>query len=257
MSSDFVPMNLLEAALKKAAVDVAARPTFLRELLESKVMIVPAGEKPRIVGGVATENTKISLGTVQIGERRSVPFFTSEARMPAGTEYLLLDARALFEMTRGSYLVMNPGAAYGKEFFPDEIARLLDGKAFEPQERYVAQKATRVMIGQPSDYPRELVAALSRLYAERPAVKRAWIAFYHNPERDPEGGLLIGLDVPSVTDMDRISGESGIVIESIPKRHRFVDLVRYENSGVAGYFTSQKPFYERSALKSLWYRIKG
>jgi hypothetical protein len=257
MRSDFEPRNLLEIALKKAAVDPAARPTFLRELLESKVLIVPGGEKPRIVGGVIPENTKINIGTMQIADRTSVPFFTSEARLPPRTEYLILDAKALFEMTRGSYLVMNPGAAYGKEFFPDEIARLIDGKAFEPQERYVAQKAMQVMIGQPSDYPHELVAALSRLYADRPVVKRAWIAFYHNPERDTEGGLLIGLDVPSMADMDRILGESGIVIESIPKRHKFVDLVRYEDSGVAGYFTNQTPFYARSAVKSFWQRITG
>jgi len=57
--------------------------------------------------------------------------------------------------------------------------------------------------------------------------------------------------------MDRISGESGIVIESTPKTGKFVDLVRYENSGVAGYFTDKKPFYQRGVLKNLWTKLSG
>lgn len=136
------------------------------------------------------------------------------------------------------------------------MARLLDGTIFEPQVRHVVQKATQVLIGQPKDYPKEMVEALSRLYARSPVVKRAWVAFYHNPERDPEGGLLIALDVSDAKDMDRISGETGIVIESVPKQQKFTDLIRYENSGVAEYFTDQKPFYQKSAIRNFWSRIR-
>jgi len=248
MNAIFEPDNLLELALKKAADDPASRPQFFRELLDSKVLIVSAGEKPRLVNGVVPEGAKITIADVEHGGRRCIPFFTSAARLPSGTEYLLLDAKALFQITRGAYLIMNPGVAYGKEFFPDEVARLLDGSVFEPRERYVAKKATQVMIGQPSDYPQELVAALSRLYGSIAEVKRAWVAFYQNPERDKEGGLLIGLDVEA-GDMDRISGQSGIVIESVPKKQKYVDLVRYDGSGVSGYFSKQKPFYQRSAIR--------
>ena len=248
MSDPFEPINLLEMALKDATDDPAFRPRFYGELLDSKVLIVPAGEKPRIVNGVVLKNTKIAIANIEFGGRSCIPFFTSEARLPPGTEYLALDARALFQMTRGAYLVMNPGAAYGKEFFPDEVSRLLDGSVFEPRERYVAQKPMQVMIGQPSEYPKELVAALSRLYGSIAEVKRAWVAFYQNPERDKEGGLLIGVDVES-RDMDRISGQSGIVIEGVPKKQKYVDLVRYDGSGVSGYFSNQKPFYQRSAIR--------
>jgi SseB protein C-terminal domain/SseB protein N-terminal domain len=257
MNPVFEPTNLLEVALRKAADDPASRPLFLRELLDSKVLIVPAGEKPRIVDGVVPQDTKIGIANIEFGGRQCVPFFTSEARLPGGTEFLVLEAKALFQITRGAYLVMNPGVAYGKEFYPDEVARLLDGTAFQPKERYVAEKAVQVVIGQPKDYPKELVEALARLYASIPAVKRAWVAFYHNPERDTEGGLLIALDVPGAGDMERISGESGIVIESVPKKQKFVDLVRYEKSGVAGYFTDQKPFYQKSLLGDLWSKLRG
>jgi len=256
MSTVFEPANLLEIALKNAFDDPASRPLFFRELLDSKVLIISAGEKPKIVNGAIPQDTKISIANINFGGRQCVPFYTSEARIPAGTEYLLLDAKALFEITRGAYLVMNPGVAYGKEFFPDEIARLLDGTVFQPRERYIAQKEMKVLIGQPKEYPKDLVEALSRLYANSPTVERAWVAFYHNPERDTEGGLLVALDVPNEKDMERISGETGIVIESgILKGKQRVDLLRYADSGVAGYFTNQKPFYQKSAIKSLWRRI--
>jgi hypothetical protein len=256
MNPIFEPANLLEIALKKAADDPASRPLFFRELLDSKVLIISAGDKPRIVNGVIPQDTKIGIANIEFGGRPCVPFFTSETRLPAGTEYLMLDAKALFEITRGTYLVMNPGLAYGKEFFPDEVAGLLDGTIFEPQERYVAKKAMQVLIGQPKEYPQELVEALSRLYASHPVVNRAWVAFYHNPERDAEGGLLIALDIADPKDMERVSGESGILIGSVPKKQKFVDLIRYENSGVADYFTNQRPFYQKSVFKSLWSKIR-
>lgn len=256
MSDAFEPTNLLEIALKKAVGDPASRPQFFAELLESKVLIVSAGEKPRIVNGVVPENTKLTIVHIEFGGRSCIPFFSSEARLPPGTEYLALDAKALFQMTRGAYLVMNPGTGYGKEFFPDEIARLLDGSVFAPTEQYVAQKPMQVMIGQPSEYPKELVAALSRLYSGIAEVRRAWVAFYHNPEREKEGGLLIGLDVDA-GDMERIAGQTGIVIESVPKKQKYVDLVRYDGRGVAGYFTDQKPFYEKTAFGRLWRKVTG
>jgi hypothetical protein len=257
MVATFEPKNLLEIALQNAATDPAARPLFLRELLASKVLIVPAGERPPVVDGVVPEGTTIGMATIPFNGRTCVPFYTSEARLPAATGYLLLDAKALFQITRGAYLVMNPGAAYGKEFFPDEIARLLDGTAFEPQERYVMPRATQVTIGQPKDFPHELVDALARLYAGIPEVKRAWVALYHNPARDQEPGLIIAVDVPDEQAMPRISGESGVVVDSLPKKQAFVDLVRYDGSGLTGYFADQTPFYRRSFFGQLWRKLRG
>lgn len=252
----FEPANLLELALKNAAENPAATGTFYRELLESKVVIIPAGEKPNIIDGKVPAGASISLASVVIEGTPHVPFFSSPARLPTGAEYLLLDAKALFEITRGARLVLNPGAAYGKQFLPEEIARLLSGAIFQPQENHVVKKDTRVLIGQPSDHPTELVHALAQLYATLPAVKRAWVAFYHNPERDAEGGLLIAIDAEPA-EMTRISSESGVVIERVPKKQKYVDLVRYDGTGVSGYFSTQKPFYQKGVLGALWRKIAG
>ncbi len=82
MGATFEPANLLEIALKKAAEDPASRQLFFRELLDSKVVIVPAGEKPRIVNGVIPQNSKISFANVEYGGRTWVPFFYSEVHQP-------------------------------------------------------------------------------------------------------------------------------------------------------------------------------
>lgn len=256
MSATFAPANLLEIALKKAVEDPASRPLFFRELLDSNVLILPAGEPPTVINGVLVEATKVTLAQVPFEGQPAVPFFTSESRLPERAKYLRLSAKAFFEMTRGATLVLNPGSAYGKGFFPEEVARLLDGSFFQPQERHVTQQPTQVKIGQPSDYPKELVAALASLYRTVPQVHRAWLAFYHNPARDTEGGLLIALDAEP-QQIDRITGESGVVIDSIPKRHRFVDFVRYDGRGVTAYFSSQKPFYQKSVAGKLWSKIAG
>jgi hypothetical protein len=93
MNAAFEPANLLEMALKKAADDPASRPQFFAELLESKVLIVSAGEKPRIVNGVVPENTKLTIAHIEFGGRSCIPFFSSEARLPPGTEYLALETQ--------------------------------------------------------------------------------------------------------------------------------------------------------------------
>lgn len=161
-SQQFEPANLLEIALKNAADDPAAGPVFYRELMESKVLIVPAGEKPRIVNGVVRANSQISIANLMFDGKPHVPFFSSEKRVPAGTEFLMLDARALFEITCGAPLVLNPGQPYGKQFLPDEVARLLDGTMFEPRERYVARKETQIpnQWKKPDDEP--LFVAISK-----------------------------------------------------------------------------------------------
>jgi hypothetical protein len=251
MNAEFKPANLLEHALVNAATDPAARPIFFRELLDSNILVVPIGEVPAIVNGFIQADTKISLANFEYNGHSCVAIFTSEARITPGTKYLIMPAKAFFEMTRGSFVMLNPGSAYGKEFVPDEIARLLNGTMFQPMERYVVQKATQVMIGTPKDYPTELVEALSRLYKKSPAVERAWIAFYHNPERDKEGCMLLCLDTNNPSIFDRLSSDSGVVYESMIKKRQFMDIIRYEDNGLPSYFTKQKPFYQKGGLGQL------
>lgn len=246
----FEPVNLLELALQNAAADPASRPLFYRELLDSKVLIVLSGEKPQIIDGIVQANSQIMIADFQFGGKSWVPFYTSEARLPSDDEYMLLDSKVLFEFTRGAPLYLNPGAPYCQEFLPEEVDRMLADPS--SGERYVVQKSADVLIETPDEFPDELAASLGRLYSRDNLVRRAWLAFYYNPERDVEGGLLIALDIQGQTDWARISKDTGIVVDSMTRKHRFVDLVRYEETGITAYFSNQQPFYQRSALKKLW-----
>jgi hypothetical protein len=258
-ANNFIPQNLLEKQLVDAISDPSARPKFMESLLGSEVLIVPIGPKPTIVNGMLPKEATIQLAAIEHEGRQYTPFFTSEARLIPGTEYLQLRVRDFFEFTKGAYLVMNPGSAYGKEFIPSEVSALLDGSFFRPSDTRVVQENTPVMIGQPAKYPNELVSTLSRLYARTPAVKQAFLAQYHDPKRDAEPGLVIVLDVDSEAALQRLSAETGLVIEGVSKTHKYIDVTRFDTKGLGSYFIKNKisPFYKRSLLRGILRKFAG
>ena len=255
----FEPNNPLESALMKAAEDPAARPQFLRLMLESRVLIEAVGPRPKTKNGMTTESVQMQVKGIHFNGRHCIPFFTSDARLPAGTPYLLLGCKELFHMMKGQNFVMNPGAQYGKEFFANEITQMLDGTAFLPEQKIVVPNKSEWLIAEPTDYPTELVAALSRFYATRPQVKRAWIAHYRNAENtEGQGSLIVALDLNEDAAMQSLAGEGGMLVKSYVQKPRFVDFVQYANTGPTKYFVDKKPFYTKEgALKRLLAKITG
>ena len=259
--SDEAP-SPLEVALAKAAEDPVHRPEFFRLLLESDVFVL--GRTPD--GGMGTliaeagqtldiENWQKSDGSPVL------PFFTSldalreaidEERSCVG-----LPARSLFEMTRGSVLVMNPASSYGKEFFPEEVEALLaTGLNLEPARR-VVQKDTRVVVGQPAEYPVEMVSALSALLVRHPSVEAAYLCQVDDPSVRDSRSLLVGLKVDA--DLDRVVREVGLVAADTAPQGVAVDIVEVtsEGKGFSDYFSrSVEPFYRRDRLTQLksWLR---
>ena len=247
--STFHPQNPLESALIKAATDPAAQPHFLRLLLDSQVHIEAVGPKPRTVNG----ETQLQVKAIHFNGHPCIPFFTSAVRVPAGTSYHTLRTRDLFKMMQGHRFVVNPGAAYGKEFFPDEVAKLLDDSAFQPQQKLVVSDASKWVIAEPLDYPADLVAALSRFYASKPHVKRAWIAHYQNAENtEGQGSLIVALELKNASDLESLAGEGSLLVKSYAQKPKYVDFAQYRSSGPTHYFSDKQPFYtKKSPLKSL------
>ncbi len=243
-------MTSLEAALARAANDPAARPEFYRLLLDSEVFVIGSmegsAEKRDIAAG-----EKISIAHWQKQDGTPfIPFFASLAALQRAirTEesYLRLPARSLFEITRGASLLLNPSSDHGKEFFAHEIDALLDSGMNRVPDRRVVQKETRVLLGQPSNYPSAMVEALARFFATRPHVRAAYLCFMHE-EGAEKGHLVIGIDCDH--GFDALSRETGVVASDLAPKGEPVDIAPVEaaDSGLSKYFReSTKPFYTRS-----------
>lgn len=251
---NFDPQNDLERSLMKAAEDPAHRPQFYRVLVESEIFIIQHGERPpekeeRIT---LNEGKDIQIANIEIQGNLYIPIFSSVPRLQAAitdeVAYLGINALDFLEMTMGSALILNPGSDYGKEFTPQEAASIVDGSIWQPVERYVAKKETEVLIGQPKNYPKELVDALIRFFKTKKQVKRAWVAHFSNPDRDEKPHTLIAVEVRG--EFEEIMSEAGIVAQNIPIPDPPVDFLPITGSGgIEDYFVKEtKPFYERRFL---------
>jgi hypothetical protein len=246
------PTKDLERKLMLAADDPASRPEFYEALLGAEVFVIgftdsegegvatiPAGAKISIVNWEKNDGTPI------------VPFFTSlEALQRALSEearYLVLPARSFLEITHGSFLVLNPASPYGKEFFPNEVKALLDtGMNHAPQTR-VVQKETKVLLGQPANYPSEMVSALTALLAKHSAVKAAYLCLMHDASISEKPSLVVGFEGEG--DLSKAMQAAGSVAADTAPKDEPVDftVLKRGEAGLSDYmFKSVKPFYERS-----------
>ena len=235
--------NELELALESAAKDEAARPRFYEVLLQSQVLVVPAGDIPAHVGGVVQADAILSLPTTEINGTAYVPFYSSENRLSPGTAWLELSAVDLLNITRGAHLVLNHGSAYGKAFLPDEIASLLDGSMFKPAETFTAPAGQQQLIGQPKEYPHQFVAAVARYLASEPSVERAFLAQHFIAGVHTQPAILIAL-VALEEGFERIAGAVGVIAKDTRKAAGAVDVTRLKR-GQLGYFENEAPIYER------------
>ena len=246
----FEPKNRLEESLVRAAADPAHRPQFYKDLIEHDLFIIEEGPPPEKSGQrVLTEGYRLNVSTMEWNGKSYVPVFTSLPRLQAVLQheagYIALNALEFMKITQGANLLLNPGSDYGKELPKEEVASIIDGSIFQPAERFVARKDTRVMIGQPANYPKELIAALTRLFKTYRAVKRAYVAHFFNPECDEKAHTLIAIEVTG--DWDSVMAGAGIVAREVPSPDPPTDFVQITGSGgLEDYFLRDcKPFYER------------
>ena len=234
----FEPENDLERALMRAPSEPAARPEFYRLLLES----------PLFVLGDMSGGNSMRLGTVRHGEHEYHLVFSALSRLQAFVakpeNYLELKGRDLFSAARGAYFMLNPGADYGKELLPDEIAHLLDPK---PSHREVTvEKETQVLIGQAKDPPTALMEALATAFRARPDVLTAYIAQIHYPDPDEKPHPLIGVE--ALGAWEPVSAEIGRVVDGLHLGLTVdaVPIVRgASNNTLSDALLRYPPFYKR------------
>jgi hypothetical protein len=186
----------------------------------------------------------------------ALPFFTSlevlQKSIDYKVNYICLPARTLFEMTEGTPLVLNPFSEFGKDFTPEEVHGLLTGRIPGGRaEKKTIEKETKILLGQPKNYPAKLVESLTMLFATEPAIKKAYLAQMYNPsEADVKPHLVIGLHVEPRTEFETSLKKIGPVANASMPEGDIVDFILIESgaesgSGIAGYMLKDtKPFYE-------------
>ena len=132
----FEDPNALEAALMKATEDSEQLARFYGTLIKSIVYVIgwrvdPDGQRLPSKGDVTfTPGDKIDIPFVERPDGRTlVPFYSSMRWLNANNNSdrpsLMIQARDLFELTKGSSLVLNQGSPLGKDFSPEEVAAIL------------------------------------------------------------------------------------------------------------------------------------
>ena len=244
--------NALEIALARAAVEPATRPEFYRLLLESEVYVIGQTDVPGDGKTTIPAGAKLSVVNWEKKDGKPfIPFFSSfealQSVLKAEAKFVAMPARNFFEITRGATLILNPALSHGKEFFPTEIDALLATGVNHVATEHVVKKATKVLLGQPANYPSEMVSALTSLLSKHPNVKAAYLCLMHDADSSSAPALVVGFDGDG--DLKAAMREAGSVAADTAPRGQLVDFVEIKRgeSGVSKYFLSSvRPFYERS-----------
>ncbi len=193
-----LPTNDLEKALHKAAADNAQAPAFYEELMDAKIFILGQPEEEDTGKFTLEEEQAIIIQHWEREEDKSpvVPFFTSlqmlQQAIDTDEPYLELPTSALFQLTMGAPLVLNPNSEFGMEFEPDDVAVLLDTDLMVNSE-HLLDEDTEVLLGLAKDIPEEFTTELSNFFAKHAEVEAAYLGTIQIPDEDDVEHLMVGL----------------------------------------------------------------
>lgn len=222
-----LPVNDLEKALHKAAADHSNAPAFYEELMVSKIFILGKPEENPEEGNFTLEEEQALI--IQHWERENdkspvVPFFTSlqmlQHAIDTDEPYLELPTEALFQLTMGAPLVLNPNSEFGMEFEPEDVAVLLDTDLMSNDE-LTLEEDTEVLLGVAQEIPESFTELLSDFFAKHSQIESAYLGTIQIPEDDDEEHLMVGIkgkgDMSKIieTAIQKISLEKDVDYETI------------------------------------------
>ncbi|WP_145509194.1 enhanced serine sensitivity protein SseB [Yersinia alsatica] len=255
----------LESLLKLAATESIHRTAFFRALLDATVLVLVDDAELHSEEGKMTftagDGVNILHWEKQDGES-VIPFFTSVEVLQQALDiaedqsidtekqpFIAMPVRVLFEMTQGAHLFLNPKSEHGKEFWPQEVAMLLENGGLAQPAEMVVDKESQILLGQPEEYPAAMVDALIQLFSQRKPVRRAFLALMHDKSVDEKPNLLVGLEVDGSDDeIDQLIQEAGNVASDHAPDDGPVDfcVVNEKERGVSHYLmTHTQAFYQR------------
>jgi len=238
----------LEVLLQKSAKEPAYRPEFYKRLLTDELVVVH--QDIGLPEGVQTlkEKTTIKLLTHPDGK---IPVFTSKERIfdkgivKVEVNYLQMKGEELFSLVKGATLLLNPYSDNSKELLPEEIEMILSGKILsETSKTITIKEETKVMLGQPTKYPTEVVNSLKILYGNKPEVNTAYLGWIYDPSSGDPAHYIFAIDAEG--DFQSIAHETGFTIKQILNTGEIFDIIKVDKGGLSDYFVKRTtPFYKR------------
>ena len=198
-----LPANALEQALHNAAIDEHKVEVFYKLMMESRVFILgkPAKELPD-TNFVLSDDDELLINHWESDEDKSpvIPFFTSlqtlQRTIPEDEPYLEVPTEALFRMTLGVPMVLNPNTEYGMEFSPEDVVSLLGSDSVNNNQElmdggdYDEDGVYLELLREP---PEKLIQTMTEVLGDFSEVEAAYLAVIHEPSADPEPHLLVGI----------------------------------------------------------------
>jgi hypothetical protein len=245
-------MNILQSALQKAAVNPAFRSEFYKVFMNSEIFII--GKASCIENGVAKPGSEMSIPSFQTNDFTYIAVFSSleelQKSLSSESSYLKIKCLDFLELVGPQNIILNPGLEYGKHFTPNEITRILDKTIFSGSESYTVEKPTNVLLGQPSNYPNELIKIASEVCSMNKAIHKAYLIHFFNPTKDTTPHSLIAVEADGVNRNSIVSSIGIAVQEYSSKNNDPVDIYLLTNNtgSIEEYCKRIKPFYKKKFL---------
>ncbi|PWQ94510.1 enhanced serine sensitivity protein SseB C-terminal domain-containing protein [Leucothrix arctica] len=257
-----LPANALEQALHQAAIDEEKVESFYKLMMESRVFILgtPAGDitDPEFV---LTEDDELMINHWESDEDKSpvIPFFTSlqtlQKVIPEDEPYLEVPTEALFRMTLGIPMVLNPNTDFGMEFSPEDVVSLLGSDTVNNADELLDADEiddNGIYLDSLAKQPEGLVKTLTEILKDYTEVEMAYLAVIHEPSEDPEPHLLVG--ILGTGDLDETIAS---IAERIPESENDSPFEMFdfftindEDPDISNFLTEQvEPFYRSEASK--------
>jgi len=225
----------LEAVFTKAANDNSMRPLFYRTLIKSDLIILTIkNEEPSESKETSDESTTIQVRALEEG---IIPVFTSSDRIfdnnviNEQTCYAKLNAKVIFEMfPEGTVFVLNPYSKVSKELLPNEIKSLVSNELYKPSDIFKVKSGEIILLGEPADYPINLVEALKRYFDTRKEIKGAYLALIDIKSDNTKPHFLLGLDIPR-GNLKEIFGEACEIAKPYLEKDQPIDMLNTAEKG--------------------------
>jgi hypothetical protein len=238
----FISENKLEEALVRAVKQPATAADFWRLLLESDLLVLGGAEGHDADAPFTLQpGGQLQLVTAERNGQAFLPVFSSLPRMQEwvkqDSRYLAVNGRALFELTRGAAVILNPASDYGRELTPDQIGQLLGAPA--------ANRPPRTIVGE-AEPPMPLVEMLTAIFARHSEVSTAWMIQATFADRVLMPHPVVGIETAG--DMRALAEEIGRTAgERLPDLvFDLQQIIRANPQGLAEAMLQTPPFYQRN-----------